>query len=229
VKRQLPLDLPHRSALDRDAFLVTPANAAAVAWIDRWPGWPAPALVLQGPEASGKTHLAGVWRARADAGIIAGADLSAEKVPALLGDGHCLVVESAETAPEEPLLHLYNGLAERGLQMLLTSTEPPARWRVALADLRSRLNALPVAEILPPDDRLIRALLVKLFVDRQQLAVTAALIDYIGLRIERSFAAAQCAVAAIDAASLAAGRPITIPLAQRVLQEIGAMAGEREV
>jgi chromosomal replication initiation ATPase DnaA len=228
MKQQLPLDLPHRTALDRDAFLVTPANAAAVAWIDRWPGWPAPALVLQGPKASGKTHLAGVWRARAGAGIIAGADLNPEKVPALLGDGRCLVVEAAEAAPEVPLLHLYNGLAERGLQLLLTSLEPPARWGVALADLRSRLNALPMAEILPPDDRLIRALLVKLFADRQQLAVTAALIDYIGLRIERSFAAAQRAVAAIDAASLAAGRPITIPLVQRVLQEIGAIAEERD-
>jgi chromosomal replication initiation ATPase DnaA len=228
MKQQLPLDLPHRTALDRDAFLVTPANAAAVAWIDRWPNWPAPALVLQGPKASGKTHLAGVWRARAGAGIIAGTDLNPEKVPDLLGQGRCLVVEAAEAAPEVPLLHLYNGLAERGLQLLLTSIEPPSRWGVALADLRSRLNALPVAEILPPDDRLIRALLVKLFADRQQLAVTAALIDYIGLRIERSFAAAQRAVAAIDAASLAAGRPITIPLAQRVLQEIGAIAGERE-
>jgi chromosomal replication initiation ATPase DnaA len=228
VTDQLALDLPHRAALDRDAFLVAPANAAAVAWIDRWPDWPAPALVLQGPPAGGKSHLAGVWRARAGAGLVEGAVLGAETVPVLLNDGRCLVVEAAQTAPEAPLLHLYNGLAERGRQLLLTATAPPSRWGIALADLRSRLNALPVAEILPPDDRLMRAVLIKLFADRQQLAVTSALIDYIGLRIERSFAAARQAVAAIDAVSLAERRPITIPLVQRALRDIGAIGEESE-
>ncbi|MEA2757060.1 MAG: hypothetical protein QOJ54_3349 [Aliidongia sp.] len=228
MSHQLPLDLPHRPALDRDAFLVTDANAAAVAWIDRWPEWPAPALVLQGPPAGGKSHLAGVWRARAGAGIVEGAALAPETVPLLLNEARCLVVEAAEAAPEAPLLHLYNGLAERGRHLLLTAAAPPSRWGIALADLRSRLNALPVAEILPPDDRLMRAVLIKLFADRQQLAVTSALIDYIGLRIERSFAAARRAVAAIDAASLAERRPITIPLVQRALREIGAIEGEFE-
>ena len=221
MSTQLPLDLgQRRPALDRDAFLVTAANAAAVAWIDRWPAWPTSALVLQGPPGSGKTHLAGVWRARAGAGIIEGAELAASLVPALLESWPTLVVETAEAAPEQPLLHLYNGIAERGGYLLLTSTQPPSRWGIGLADLRSRLNALPVAEIVPPDDLLIRAVLVKLFADRQ-LAVTAELVEFVGLRIERSFAAAQRAVAALDAASLVAQRRITIHLAQQVLQEIG--------
>ncbi len=222
MSTQLPLDLgQRRPALDRDAFLVTAANAAAVAWIDRWPAWPAPALVLQGPPGSGKTHLAGVWCARAGAGIVAGGDLDAARVPALIEAGPTLVVETAEAAPEEPLLHLYNGIAERGGHLLLTATKPPSRWGIGLADLRSRLNALPVAEIAPPDDRLIRAVLVKLFADRQ-LAVTAELVEFVGLRIERSFAAAQRVVAALDAASLVAQRRITIHLAQQVLQEIAS-------
>ena len=221
MSTQLPLDLGHRRpALDRDAFLVTAANAAAVAWIDRWPAWPTSALVLQGPPGSGKTHLAGVWRARAGAGIIAGAELAAALVPTLLEAGPTLVVEAAEVAPEQPLLHLYNGIAERGGHLLLTSTQPPSRWGIGLADLRSRLNALPVAEIAAPDDLLIRAVLVKLFADRQ-LAVTAELVEFVGLRIERSFAAAQRVVAALDAASLVAQRRITIHLAQQILQEIG--------
>jgi chromosomal replication initiation ATPase DnaA len=215
----LPLDLGYRPALDRDAFLVTGANAAAVAWIDRWPGWPAPALVLQGPPGCGKTHLASVWRARADAGIVEGAALTAAAVPVLLEAGPTLVVETADAAPEQPLLHLYNGIAERGGQLLLTSARPPSRWGIVLADLRSRLNALPVAEVAPPDDLLIRAVLVKLFGD-QHLTVTAELVDFIGLRIERSFAAAQRVVAAINAESIALRRPITVPLAQRILQEI---------
>ena len=223
---QLPLDLGHRPALGRDAFLIAPANEAAVAWIDRWPAWPAPGLVLQGPSGSGKTHLASVWRARADAGLVEGAALTAEAVPALLEAGGELVVENAQAAPEEPLLHLYNGIAERSGHLLLTASEAPARWGVALADLRSRLNALPVAELGAPDDTLIRAVLIKLFADRQ-LSVTAELIDYVGLRIERSFAMARRVVAAIDSVSLAAHRRITIPLVQKVLEELGT-AGEGE-
>jgi chromosomal replication initiation ATPase DnaA len=223
---QLPLDLGHRPAFERDAFLVAPANEAAVAWIDRWPGWPAPGLVLQGPSGSGKTHLASVWRARAGAGLVEGAALTAAMIPTLLDAGRELVVENAQAAPEEPLLHLYNGIAERSGHLLLTASEPPARWGVALADLRSRLNALPMAELGVPDEALIRAVLVKLFADRQ-LKVTVELIDYIGLRIERSFDTARRVVAALDRVSLAARRRITIPLAQKVLEELGA-AGEGE-
>ena len=224
---QLPLDLGHRTALDREAFLVTAANEAAVAWIDRWPDWPAPGLVLQGPPGSGKTHLASVWRARAGAATIEGVALDAAMVPALLDSGARLIVEAAEAAAEQPLLHLYNGIAERRGALLLTATSPPARWGIALADLRSRLNALPVAEITPPDDLLIRALLVKLFADRQ-VSVSVELIDYIGLRIERSFAAAREMVGAIDEAALAAHRRITIPLAQQVMRDLGAIGGEGE-
>jgi chromosomal replication initiation ATPase DnaA len=229
MNRQLPLDLPHRTAQGRDAFLVTSANAAAVAWIDRWPDWPGSALVLHGPPGSGKTHLASVWRARAGAGLVEGPFLDPEAVPALLDADRSLVVEAADDAPEASLLHLYNGIAERGLRLLLISAEPPSRWGIGLADLRSRLAALPVAAILAPDDRLIRAVLVKLFADRQQLNVSAELIDFIALRIERSFAAVQRAVAAIDAASLAAGKPIKIPLAERALREVGAIREEQGV
>ncbi len=46
---QLPLELELRPALGRDDFLVAPSNEVAVAWIDRWPDWPGPALALYGP------------------------------------------------------------------------------------------------------------------------------------------------------------------------------------
>jgi chromosomal replication initiation ATPase DnaA len=64
---QLPLDLGFRPALSRTDFLIAPCNAAAVAWLDRWPSWPSPALALWGPQRSGKTHLMEVWRARSGA------------------------------------------------------------------------------------------------------------------------------------------------------------------
>jgi chromosomal replication initiation ATPase DnaA len=216
---QLPLDLAFRPAYDRAAFLVTEANAAAVAWIDRWPGWPAPALVLHGPGGSGKTHLASVWRARAGAGLIEGDKLDEAAVPGLVERHAALAVEAASTAPEAALLHLYNMMAERRGHLLLIAAAPPARWSTRLADLRSRLSALPVAEIAAPDDRLIRAVLIKLFSDRQ-LPISPEVIDFLALRMERSFEVAHRLVAAIDAASLAGRRRVTVPFVRAMLDEL---------
>lgn len=220
MTRQLVLPLPHRAALEREDFLVAPANREAVAWIDRWPRWPAAGLVLHGPPASGKSHLAQVWRARSAADLVGGVTLDAEAVPALLSEGRPVVVDAAETAPAVPLLHLYNGLAEAGRQVLLLAGAPPARWGIGLADLASRLNALPAVAIGPPDDVLIRAVLIKLFADRQ-LQPGAVLVEFLAMRIERSFAAAAEAVAALDRASLAEGRRLTLGLARRVLPVLG--------
>ena len=153
---QLPLSLPHRPALGRDDFLVAPANAEAVAWLDRWPNWPAPALVLAGPAGSGKTHLAQVFAARSGAVLLAAAALARAAPPALVADARAAVVDDAERADEEALLHLYNMLAERGWHLLLLARAAPARWGIALPDLRSRLLAAPVASWRRPTMRCSR-------------------------------------------------------------------------
>ncbi|HXY98708.1 MAG TPA: DnaA/Hda family protein [Stellaceae bacterium] len=213
---QLPLDLPHRPALGRADFLVAPCNRDAVAWLDRWPRWPAPALALGGPPGSGKTHLAHVFAQRAAARFIDPAALVTERVPSLLGEASAAVLDDAAGASEEPLLHLYNLLAERGGHLLVVDREPPARWPLALADLRSRLVACPVAAVAAPDEALLGALLVKLFADRQ-LPVSEEVVAYLALQLDRSFDAARRAVAALDAAALAEHRRVTVPLARRVL------------
>ena len=89
---QLALNLPHRSATGEADFLVAPSNAEAVAWLDRWPDWPGPALVIHGPPACGKSHLAQVWRARTSAVQLTPEALKPADLPALLF-GLALVVE----------------------------------------------------------------------------------------------------------------------------------------
>jgi chromosomal replication initiation ATPase DnaA len=216
---QLALDLPHLPALGREDFLVAPCNEAAVAWIDRWPGWPGPALALAGPGGCGKTHLAHVWRVRSGAAMIAGRAVTGETDILLAGASHA-VVDDAAVADPESLLHLYNHLAAHGGSLLLTAREAPARWGLRLADLDSRLRAAPVAAIGAPDDALMEAVMVKLFADRQ-IAVGREVIAYMLARMERSFDAARRTVAALDRMALAERRTVTVPLARRVLEGDG--------
>jgi len=218
---QLPLDLAYRPALGRDDFLVAPANAQAVAWIDRWPDWPAPALAVFGPAGCGKSHLGEVWRARNSAVAIAARDLLETGLPALLAPSRAVVVDSAADVAgnarlEEALFHLHNLPREAGGHLLLLDRAAPARWSLALPDLMSRLRAAPAVGVDAPDDRLLAAMLVKLFADRQ-LRPGQEVLGYLLARMERSADAARRIVAAIDRASLAARRPVTVPLAREVI------------
>jgi len=218
---QLPLDLGHLPALGREDFLVAQSNAEAVAWLERWPGWDRHALALWGPAGSGKTHLAHVFAARvraagAEACFIDPTSLTVETVPLLLGDARAAIIDGAERAPEAALLHLHNFIAERDGSLLLLSREPPARWGVKLADLRSRLNAIPAVALAPPDDALLAAVLVKLFADRQ-LTVGEDVVAWLLRHIERSFIGVRDAVAALDRAALAEKRAVTVALARRVI------------
>jgi len=218
---QLTLDLGHRPALGREDFLVAPSNELAVAWIDRWPDWPGPALALYGPPGCGKSHLAQVWRAASDAAGIEAAALTTGELPDLLGPSVNCAVEGAEAIAglaeaERALFHLYNLVKERGGSLLLTGRSAPARWPVELKDLRSRLAAASAVELNAPDDALIEAVLVKLFADRQ-VRVGGDVVRYLLPRMERSFEAARELVAAIDLAAMAQHRQVSVVLARAVL------------
>lgn len=217
--RQLVLDLPHRSALGRDDFLVTDANAAAVAIIDRFPDWPNPAMALVGEPGSGKTHLLEVWRTTSNAALAAPGQLDA--AGRLLLERGALAIDNAPGAAldETGLFHLLNLARQSHGHILIASETAPVSWKVALPDLASRLKAMPVARLQPPDDVLLRGVLVKLFADRQ-IAVDEQVISYLLLRMPRSLDTARLLVADIDRLALEEKAAVTRPLAARVLQRM---------
>ena len=218
MDRQFVLDLGHRPAVGRDDFLVTSGNQDAVAWIDRWPEWPGQALALFGPSGCGKSHLAQVFASRAGAHVLAASELTLSAVGALVETHMAVVIEDGEAmADPRALLHLFNGIRERGGHILLTAREAPARWAIELADLKSRLSSIQAVRISPPDDAMMEGVLVKLFADRQ-IAVEPEVITYLVRRIDRSFAAARDVVARADDAALAGKRAMTIPLLKQVLE-----------
>jgi chromosomal replication initiation ATPase DnaA len=223
---QLVLELPHRQALGAEDFLVSQSNAAAVALIDAWPAWDHPALLAVGPQGSGKSHLAQVWRSRSGAAPIAAAALDEAALAALEAE-RAIVVEDIDRGitSERMLFHILNLAREERYSVLLTSRTAPGEFTVGLPDLRSRLRALPLVTLGPPDEALLKALLVKLFADRQ-LAVEPHVVSYLALHMGRSMEEASRVVAAVDRLSLARHRKVTRAIAADALAEA---AGQGEL
>ena len=194
---QLAFDLDPAENFSRDDFIRGAGNAAALDLVESWPNWPARAVAIVGPEGSGKSHLAAIWAAAA--GRAPPREPRARRIRRAGGardrragarmrrrasDGS----RRPRRARPVPSPQSREGAAGR------SCFSPPA-WRLrpgrsALPDLASRLRAVPVVTLAAPDDAMLRAVLVKLFADRQ-IAVDEALISYLMVRIERSFAAAR--------------------------------------
>jgi chromosomal replication initiation ATPase DnaA len=221
---QLPLDLPFRAAMGRSDFFVSDANRAAVAGIDAWSDWPLAKMLLIGPQGAGKTHLAHVWAAQAGATVIGPRALTEAALPDL-AEAPALVVEDADRIagqldPETALFHLHNALSQRGAPLLITARRPPSRWEMGLPDLDSRMAQTGQLTLASPDDVLLSAVMVKLAQDRQ-LALTPALVSYAMARVERSFAAVQHLVAALDALALSEQKPPMTRHIRMILAETG--------
>jgi chromosomal replication initiation ATPase DnaA len=214
VPRQLALALDHPESFARDDFLSGPSNAAALALIESWPDWPHRSVVLIGPEGSGKSHLAAIWAQNAGARQVAARTLDEVMVPAALATGAVAIEDLAPGSfDERALFHLLNLAREEGAFVLLTGRAVPS---VSIRDLDSRLRALPAVAMAAPDDALLRALLVKLFADRQ-LAVDESLINYLAVRIDRSFAGARSLVTRLDDEAMRQKRPLTRSFAAEFL------------
>jgi chromosomal replication initiation ATPase DnaA len=223
---QLVLELPHIPSLDGEDFLVSASNEKAARLVQSWPDWAGPVCIIAGPEGSGKTHLINVWRGLAGANAYP-AGAIAQAIGAVLETPGPVAIEDidAGSIDEHAAFHLLNLARERRFDVLITGRTAPGLWDISLPDLRSRLRSAALVEIDEPDEVLLRAVLVKLFADRQ-LSIVPEVIDYIITRMERSMAGAASVVDALDRAALAERKAVTRPLAAKVLGD-GRWAGGR--
>lgn len=211
---QLRLSLRRPADHRREAFVAGPSNAQARAALDAWPAWLGGALALAGPEGCGKTHLAQAWAQRTGAAV-----LDRKEPDIAAAAGRAALLEDVDRGVDpEALFHLINQAAREGASLLLTARKPPVQWETALPDLRSRLNALLVAEIEAPDDEVLRGVLAKFFRERN-IRPHDDVYPYLLRRMERSIPGAEELVRRLDETDHELMRPVSRVLAREVLED----------
>lgn len=214
MARQLRLGLRRPAALTRDTFISGASNSQAVTALDAWPRWPGGTLVLVGPEGVGKTHLARAW-----AGIVTAKILDRANPDVAAAAGRPALLEDVDQGVDaEALFHLINQAARDGASLLLTARKPPTTWSAELPDLRSRLNALMVAEITAPDDEVLGGVLRKFFSERN-IRPHEDVYPYLLRRMERSIPGAREIVRRLDETEDGLMRPISRVLAREILED----------
>ena len=217
VYQQLILDLRSIPSMGRNDYFVSDVNKEAVKWLDAWPNWATFGFIVCGPFGSGKSHLAQVLKALSHGDIIESKDISDENIDQL-SEKKCLIIENIELLRSETLLfHLYNMLLENKNNLMLTSKLTMSQIRFELPDLKSRLLSMPQVNIGFPDDRLLKNLLIKQFLDKGIL-VEMDVIEYLIKRIDRSFEAISKLVSKIDFQSLEKAKKITIPFIKNTIK-----------
>ena len=217
VNQQLILNLRSLPSMGRNDYFVSEVNKEAVSWLDSWPNWITFGFIVCGPLGSGKSHLAQVLKTLSHGDIIEAKDISNKNIDQL-SEKKCLIIENLELLTSETLLfHLYNMLLENKNNLMLTSKFNMSQINFELPDLKSRLLSMPQVNIDFPDDRLLKNLLIKQFLDKGIL-VEMDVIDYLIKRIDRSFEAISKLVAKIDFKSLEKAKKITIPFIKNTIK-----------
>lgn len=178
-------------------------------------------FLLWGPPGAGKTHLlcaavalageAGVaTRYYATPAALAAADtIAAREVVAVDR------VDEADAAAAAQLFTLYNALREQGGWLLAASRAPLATLPLR-EDLRTRLGWGLVYEVLPLADE-DKAAALATYAAQRGFRLSAEVINYLLRHGRRDMRSLLAALAALDRLSLAAKRPVTVPLLKQWL------------
>ena len=228
MNEQLILNLSRRQAYNREDFFVSKNNSLAVKILENWKNVSSSGLIIVGPPACGKTHLAAVWSKETsaksyDISTFVGIDINH------LIDEKFIVLEDVEKLEfiskdkrliiEENILHIFNSLSANKGKILFTSCKFPRFWEIGLKDLLSRLMTLTTLELNIPDDNLLAAVMAKQFQDRQ-IKVDDEVLTYAISRMERSFLFAKTLVEALDVESLKLKKPIKKNMVNEIIEKL---------
>ncbi|QNT78560.1 P-loop NTPase family protein [Entomobacter blattae] len=235
VPRQLVLPLISSTDSYKMEFIAGTSNLLARHWLLREgikEEWPERRLILWGHSGCGKSHLLHVWGRAHNALILPGTALREGMQEAFLSlvsahGGGAIGIDDADLIESEALLlHLMNFIQEQKGHLVLVGRSSPWGWRYQLADLQSRIRASLSVQMMPPDDDLLRILMLKLMACHQ-LVVSTAVVDWLLQRLPRTAPAVYEAVERIDRFSFQHGLALTREVAGQVLQQMGCLNMEK--
>lgn len=187
--RQLHLDFPRADA-DARPLIETGSYAGAVSALRRWKLWPGAQMALVGEPASGKSRLLRWWAGQSGAAMVTGEALSRAPMDeiARLSVSALAIDDANHPGAGLALLAALNLCRDRNAPVLLSGSSEPAGWFDQPPDLRSRLVAMPVAQIEPPDDETLAARLRE-DSSLRHLNLPEESVVYLANRMERSWSA----------------------------------------
>ena len=206
---QLVFNLTNIRNFNSEDFYVNDNNLEASELIKLWPNWFNGAVVIHGPEKSGKSHLANIWKKNSNANIY---DLEDNLSLSCIDTKQNFVLDNFHNLSEndeEIFFHIYNQTFNNKKSILITLDRNKFN-KINLKDLESRFNSFSSAVIYPPDDNLVNALIVKFFKD-QQINIDPLVIAFITKRTERDYGAIFNFLKKIDNLSLENKTKISIP------------------
>jgi chromosomal replication initiation ATPase DnaA len=205
---QIALPLAGQPLREAQRLVIGNANARVIEALQNPASWPFHVAVLTGPPRSGKS-LIGRW---------------------LAGQGGSMpveVIDDAHRMDETALFHRWNAVQQSGARanghggeaLLLIAGPGEGGWQIALPDLASRIGGSLQLAITEPDDAMAADLLHAL-AEQRGLALPEGAADYLVPRMERSFAALEALVAAMDRISLERQSPATMSVWRAALEAL---------
>jgi chromosomal replication initiation ATPase DnaA len=220
-KDQLTIEMPKRSALSREDFMVNECNHEAIQFIDTFYQGKMKSGVLIGPKGSGKSHLVNVFCKNFEKERWLISQKGDKNIYKIFQENNMIIIEDIDlissVEEEEYLFHSINLSKELNKVLLLTSGVNLSDIIIKTPDLRSRLDSIQSVKILEPNDDLMNALILKLFHDRQIL-IKPNIISYLMQRIERSYLGISSIVDLIDNVSLSKHKSISKNLIKELLK-----------
>jgi chromosomal replication initiation ATPase DnaA len=217
--RLFPFELAIRAD---ETWIVGDSNRVAVKALENWATWPGGALALCGPEASGKSHMAKLWAARAQADIMSALSGPEAAFEAFKRRSGRIVIDDVDKAHDDESITLVLDLARaRGGAVLLVGRSAPGSWPTRTRDLSSRFAGLPVATLEEPDEGVLAAALQRLARARY-IELREPVARYLAQHMERSFTSANDIVDALDRLMIKGRQPVSYDLARRALDSATA-------
>jgi DnaA-homolog protein len=197
--QQLVLDIGPAAEPDFDNFVAGP-NAEALASLRGFTARNTPDAVmyLWGEPGSGRTHLLQA-AARANPALVIADD-----------------VERLDEPAQQRLFAAINAAREGEPPVLATGSRPPAQLALR-EDLRTRLAWGLVYQLKPLSDA-EKALHLRAQAARRGLRLPDEVVRYLLTRLPRDLPSLNSVLDALDRYSLAAKRPVTLPLVREALE-----------